>query len=70
MLLFFKGFQDLFGTRAHGDVFGKIHPPNDAIRIKQKFSRTGNVRTFRPGAAMQQVVTPNDPGVRVGQEWK
>ena len=43
---------------------------NDAIRIEQKFSRAGNVRTFRPGAAMQYVVTTNDPGVRIGQEWK
>jgi hypothetical protein len=63
-----KGFQYLFGSRTHGDVFGEIYPANYSARINEKLCRAGDVRALGPCAVMQQIVTANDFRLRVGQE--
>ena len=68
MLHLIKGFQRLFGTRAHGYVFREIHPANYPGGINQEFSRASNISSLRPGAGMQQVVTPNDFCLWIGKE--
>ena len=65
---FIKSFQHLFGTRADGNVFREIHPANYPGGINQEFSRASDVGSLRPGASMQQVVTPNDPRLWIGKE--
>jgi hypothetical protein len=64
----FKGFKDLLGSRAYGDIFGEIHPPNRPCRINEKLCRTRNIRVVRSCTAMQQVVTTNDFCLWVRQE--
>jgi hypothetical protein len=64
----FKGFQDLFGPRPDRGVFRQIHPANGAGGIDQEFGRAGNVGTFWPCALMQEVITANYFGLRIGKE--
>ena len=52
-----KGVQHLFRPRADADVFGQIHPPDGAGGINQEFSRPRDIRTPRPSATMQKIVT-------------
>src|SRR5947207_879312 len=62
--------QGLFRSRADRDVLGQINPPNRAVRVDVKLGRPGNVVAFGTGAAMQNIVTPNDLRVLIGQKRK
>jgi len=60
--------QCLFRPGADGDVLGQIDPADRPRGVDVKLRRARNVVTFRPGAAMKNIVTPNDCGIRVGQK--
>jgi len=65
---FIKGFQHLIGPRPDRGVFRQIHPANGAGGVNQKFGRACNVGTFWPSALMQEVITANHFGLRIGKE--
>jgi hypothetical protein len=65
-----EGFQDLTGPRPHHDAFCQIHPADRAGGVDQKLGRARDIGALRPGAGMQHVVTPNHPGILVGEQWK
>src|SRR5262249_50037886 len=68
LLRFLKGFQHLFGSRAHGDVFSEIYPADCSARINQELRRTRDVCAFRSCGTMHEIVTPNHFRPRVRQE--
>jgi hypothetical protein len=63
-----EGIEDLLGPRAHGDVLRKIDPANHAAGINQKLDRPRDVRTFRPRAGVQRIVTANDFRLGIGKQ--
>jgi hypothetical protein len=63
-----KGIEDLLWPHTHGDVFRKIDPSNQAVRINQKFGGASDVRTFRPRSGMQHIVTANDFCLGIGKQ--
>ena len=65
-----EGIEDLLGPRAHGDVLRKIDPANHAAGINQKLGRPRDVRTFRPRAGVQRIVTANDFRLGIGKQRK
>ena len=62
--------QHLLRPRAHGDIVRQVHPANRAGGINQKLGRPRDVVAFRPPAGMQEIVTANDFGVRIGKQRK
>jgi len=65
---FIKRFQHLLWSRADGNVLGQVHPSNRAADVDVKLSRPGDVVAFRPGAAMEHIVTANNFGIGVGKK--
>ena len=63
-------FEHLLGARTHGNVLSKIHPANDAIRIEKKFGRACDVRFFRSGSGVQDIVSANSLRFRIGKQWE
>jgi hypothetical protein len=63
-----KGIKHLFRTRAHGNVVGQINPANHAIRIKEKFGRPRDVRSFRACPGMQHIIPANNLRLRIGKQ--
>ena len=60
--------QCLPRSSAHRDVLGQVDPLNRAVFVDVKLSRTRDVVPFRPSASMENIVTLNHRGVRVGQK--
>jgi hypothetical protein len=63
-----EGFQHLFRSRTHSDVFGEIYAANYSALINEKLCRASNVRAFWACAMMQQVVTPNHFRLGIGEK--
>ena len=65
-----ESVQHLIGARAYGDVLSEIDPANHAICVKKEFRRACDVRSFRAGAGMQQVIAADNFGLRIGKQRK
>jgi hypothetical protein len=65
-----ESVQHLIGARTYGDVLSEIDPANHAIRIKEKFGRPCNVRSFRTRAWMQEVIAADNFGLGIGKQRK
>ena len=58
----------LLGARAHAVVLREVHPANHAGRIQQEFRWSRDVLSIDPGTRMQQIITANDLGFRIGEK--
>ena len=65
-----EGLERLFWSRSDCDVVRQIDPANNAVGINQKLGRTRDIDAFRPNASMQEIVTPDDRGIRIRKQRK
>ncbi len=65
-----EGLERLFWSRSNCDVVRQIDPANNAVGINQKLGRTRDIAAFRPGASMQEIVAPDDCGIRIRKQRK
>jgi len=65
-----EGLERLFWSRSNCDVVRQIDPANNAVGINQKLGRTRDIDAFRPSASMQEIVTPDDCGIRIRKQRK
>ena len=63
-----RRFHDLDGPRPHAVILCEVHPADHPGRIQQKFCRPRDVLTIHACARMQQIVSANDLGLRVGEK--
>jgi hypothetical protein len=68
LLCLAKRFQHLFGSRAHGDVLGEVHPADRPGRINEELCRARDIRAFWSCTTMKQIVSSNHFRLRIGQE--
>ena len=57
-------------ARPHRNVFRQIDSANRAVGINEKFSWARDVRAFRPGARVQNIVSTNNLRSLIGQQRK
>jgi hypothetical protein len=62
--------QQLIRPRPHANVFCEVFPPNRSRAINQELRRTGNVRSVRTSAWVQQLVPPNDISLWIRKKWE
>ena len=63
-----RSLDDLLGPCPHTVVLREVHPADNAGRIQQEFRWPGNVLSIDPRALMQEIITANDLGFRIGEK--
>lgn len=64
------GDEELLGAGADANVFGEVFPTDGAGAVHEELGGTGDVRGFRAGGFVQEVVTANDFRRGVGEKSK
>ena len=60
--------EHLVGAGPDGEALGQVHPADRTGRVDQEFGGAGDVTALRSATLVQEIVTPDHLGVRVGQE--
>ena len=60
--------EHLVGSGADTDVLGKIGPAYDSARVHQEFGRSGNVMAIGTTGDVEEMVTANHVGIRIGKD--
>ena len=63
-----RSLHNLLGPRTHAVVLGEVQPADYAGRIQQEFRWPRDVLSIYPGPRMQQIITANDLGFRIGEK--
>jgi hypothetical protein len=59
--------QHFVGTGSHPDILREVGPVDDLVAVQQKFRRPRNIMPFRTASGMQQVISADGCGIRVGK---